>query len=82
MHDANVRQVPVLWIRYEDLCEDPEPHLHNIMRFMLGQKDLKDTNAERRIHEVLAKGKDATKVYALKDSTLDFNKQGKRYTPE
>ena len=60
MKDANLRKIPVLWIRYEDLVIDPEPHLKNIMRFMLGEKDISGTNAERRIKEVLAKGKGAT----------------------
>jgi hypothetical protein len=73
MRDANLRKVPVLWIRYEDLVEDPKPHLYNVMRFMLNEKDLAGTNAERRINEVLAKGKEATQVYSLKSNTLFFN---------
>jgi len=40
---------------------------------MLNEKDLAGTNAERRINEVLAKGKEATQVYSLKSNTLFFN---------
>ena len=46
----------MLFIRFEDLVMDPEPQLYNLMRFMLGKKDLTGTNAERRIKEVVAMG--------------------------
>ena len=49
MHDAKHRQVPMIFVRFEDLVRDPEPELYNMMRFLLGEKDLTDTNAERRI---------------------------------
>jgi len=81
MRDANLRKVPVLWIRYEDLVEDPKPHLMNLMRYMINLKDLTGTNAERRVQEVLDKGKEATQVYSLKDNTLRFNTKGKMYSP-
>lgn len=81
MRDANLRKVPVLWIRYEDLVEDPKPHLENLMRYMINEKDISGTNAERRVQEVLDKGKEATQVYALKSNTLFFNTQSKRYSP-
>ncbi len=52
------------------------------MRFILNLDDLTGTNAERRVQEVLAKGKGATQSYSLKDSTLKFNSNGKRYKDE
>ena len=51
----------------------------NIMRFLLGQRDLTGTNAERRVKEVIAKGASATIVYDLKEGTSKFNSNGKRY---
>ena len=48
---------------------------------MINTKDISGTNAGRRVQEVLDKGKEATQVYALKDNTLFFNTQGKRYSP-
>jgi len=57
MDDAKLKRVPVLFIRFEDLVSDPETQLMNIMRFLLGQRDLSGTNAERRVKEVIAKGK-------------------------
>ena len=62
---------------------DPEPELYNIMRFLLGVDDLTGTNAERRIKEVISMGHKATQgTYQLKQSTLKFNSQEKRYTEE
>ena len=52
------------------------------MRFLLGQKDLSGTNAERRVKEVIAKGSAATQVYDLKEGTKKFNANGKRYNAE
>lgn len=54
LNQAKFRNVPMLFIRFEDLVMNPEPELYNLMRFFLGTKDLKGTNAERRIKEVLA----------------------------
>lgn len=54
LKDAKFRDVPMLFIRFEDLVTNPEPELYNIMRFILGIKDLSGTNAERRIKEILA----------------------------
>ena len=56
MDDAKMRRVPTLFVRFEDLVMDPETHLGNILRFMLGVRTLKGTNAERRLKEVIAMG--------------------------
>lgn len=80
MDDAKLRKVPVLFIRFEDLVMDARPELENMMRFLLGVKDLTGTNAERRINEVLAMGAAATQTYTLKDSTKRNNANAHRYT--
>lgn len=82
MRDAKFREVPILFIRFEDLVMNPQPELYNIMRFMLGVKDLTGTNAERRIKEVIAMDASATQTYALKDSTKKNNANAHRYTPQ
>ena len=79
MDDAKLKKVPVLFIRFEDLVSDPEAQLTYIMRYLLGQKDLTGTNAERRIKEVMAKGESATKIYDLKEGTKKFNANAQRY---
>ena len=60
MQDARHRKVPILFIRFEDLVMNPEPELCNLMRFMLGTRDLQGTNAERRVKEVIGLGSQAT----------------------
>ena len=49
MLDAKARDVPMLFVRYEDLMLNPEPELRNIMKFLLDLPDLTGTNAERRV---------------------------------
>ena len=80
MRDAKLREVPTLFLRFEDLVADPEPQLYQLMSFMLGRRDLEGTNAERRIKEVLSMGAKATETYALKDSTRRQNANLHRYT--
>ena len=82
MDDAKLRQVPVMFVRFEDLVMNPEPELYNMMSFLLGKRDLTGTNAERRIKEVLAMGTKATETYSLKESTKRNNANVGRYTPE
>lgn len=82
MHDAKMKSLPVLFTRFEDLVENPKPELENIMKFLCNTTDITGTNAERRVHEVLAKGKDATVLYTLKDNTRALNTNAKRYTKE
>ena len=60
MRDARNREAPMLFVRFEDLVMNPEPELYNLMRFLLGIRDLSGTNAERRIKEVLAMDRKAT----------------------
>jgi len=69
MKDARMREVPIIFIRFEDLVKDPEPELNNLMRFFTHLDNLEGTNAQRRIKEVIAKGKSATQTYVLKDTT-------------
>ena len=52
------------------------------MRFLIGEKDLEGTNAERRVKEVVGMGRAATTVYPLKDTTYRLNSNAKRYTEE
>lgn len=63
----------MVWIRYEDLCTDPNAEYYDILSFFLGTADLEGTNAERRIKQVIEKGSKATQTYSLKDTTRKFN---------
>lgn len=57
---ARKRDVPTIFVRYEDLCMNSKPELEILMKFFTGLPDLRGTNAERRIEEVLALGEKAT----------------------
>jgi hypothetical protein len=82
MKDARMKRLPYLFTRFEDLVSNPEPELTNIMKFLLNVTDISETNAERRVKEVIAKGKDATLVYSIKDNTRQLGTNKKRYTKE
>lgn len=82
MFDAKMKKLPILFVRFEDLVLNPEPELTNIMKFLLNVTDITGTNAERRVKEVIAKGKDATVLYKLKDNTRQFFSNHGRYTKE
>jgi hypothetical protein len=60
MYHARKRDVPTIFVRFEDLLMNPKPELDLMMRFFTGLPQLKGTNAERRISEVIAMGKNAT----------------------
>ena len=52
------------------------------MSFLLNNSNLKGTNAERRIAQVIEKGTSATQAYKLKDTTGKLNAYRKYYTDE
>jgi hypothetical protein len=80
MLDAKLKRLPVLFLRFEDMVDDPQPSLENIMKFACNTTDIQGTNAARRVDEVIAKGKDATVLYKLKDNTRKMNTNLSRYT--
>lgn len=80
MKDAKLRRVPTLFIRFEDLILDPKPELENLCKFLLGERSLEGTNAERRVAEVLQLGTKATQTYNLKESTRKLDANRHRYT--
>ena len=82
MDEARQKKIPYLFVRFEDLVDDPKPQLELIMRYLLQMETLEGTNAQRRVDQVIAQGQSATKVYNLKDTTRTFNANRKFYTDE
>lgn len=80
--DAKFRRVPTVFVRYEDLVNDPRPELETLMKMIIGVNSLEGTNGDRRIDQVIAKGKDATKTYKLKDNTGKFNANAHLYSEQ
>ena len=49
MDEARRKKIPYLFVRFEDLIDDPKPQLELIMRYLLQMETLDGTNAKRRI---------------------------------
>ena len=81
-HCTQENRQPLYIVRYEDLVSQPKDTLMGLMSFLLEQKDLTGTNIERRIEQVLSKGKGAATTYQLKDTTGQFDQHLSKYTPE
>jgi len=72
--------IPILWVRFEDLVDNPKESLCDLSRFFLNIQDIKGTNAERNVERVISKGKKATQTYDLKEKQQRFNKSRGLYT--
>ena len=77
--DAKFKRVPTVFVRYEDLVNNPRPELEVLMKMIIGVNDLTGTNADRRIDDVIAKGSKATQTYSLKSNTGKFNANAHLY---
>ena len=73
---------PLYIVRYEDLVREPKDTLMGLMSYLFEQRDLSGTNLERRIDEVVAKGKSAATTYRLKSTTGQFDVHASKYSPE
>lgn len=52
------------------------------MKFLLDTDDLRGTNCERRIEQIMGMGKEAGNAYALKPTTGKANANRGKYTDE
>ena len=67
--DEIAPNIPVYFLRYEDLKLKPEPVLIELFRFLLDADSLQGTLCERRIKEVAALGFSTKTAYALKSTS-------------
>ena len=81
-HCNKENQNPIYIVRYEDLVDNPREQLEGIYKFLLDLDDLKGTNAERRLDQIMAMGADAAKTYQTKKTTGKFNAHRDKYTDE
>ena len=70
-----------MFLKFEELRQDPREHLFDVMRFLLCKKDLSGSYVEHRIEEVLAWGHEVTRSYAVKATDGKFNAID-RFSPE
>ena len=64
--EAREKKIPIYFLRYEDLTDDPLPNLIEAFKFILGVDSIEGTNVERRIKEVVEQGTSKTRIYNMK----------------
>lgn len=74
-------EVPTYFVRFEDLIMSPRDTLLGLFSFLLDSADLRGSNLERRLDEVMQLGHSATTTYTLKQTTTKFNAHVDKYTP-
>jgi len=69
MAEVKAAKYPVYMIRYEDIITDKQSTLEGIMKFNLNLTDIEDTNAQRRVAEIVKLGNKAGIPYLLKTTS-------------
>ena len=86
MLDSVAKQVPVFFLRYEDLMSNSKQTLEQIFCFLLEVESVEGLNIQRRIDEVCNLGHSATVTYAQKvdvnKAKILFNRNISSYTTE
>lgn len=79
-----VPQVPVYFIRYEDMVLDPQTNLEKLFCFILGKESIKGLNIEKRIESIIQMGHGASVAYEQKAQKMGikFNKNIDKFTAE
>ena len=74
-------EIPVYFIRYEDMVLNPAPVLCELFRFILGVESIEGTVVEKRINDYVAKGSTSASVYKLKaDPKANLSRNRGMYT--
>ena len=71
---------PIYFVRYEDLILDKVNTLMGLFRFLLEIDQVKGTNIETRIKQVIQQGDESSQLYKLKESTLKLNYNKQSFT--
>lgn len=74
-------ELPILFVRYEDLSIEPEKVLSELFCFILGLESIKGKNIEHRIKDAI-KNEHLTWVYKRKGINKQFNENIHRFSPE
>ena len=71
MHKLLEPVSPTYYVRYEDMCLNPEPVLRELFRFLLEVPSIEGTVVEKRILDYCAKGNAAASSYKLKANPVE-----------
>lgn len=79
-----IKDVPVYYIRYEDLYMNPQKTLEEVFCFLLDLSSIEGLNIQQRITEVVSMGHSASVIYAqkVKDRATTFNRNIGEFSPE
>ena len=76
-------EIPVYYLRYEDLVLNPEPVLCELFRFLLSVESIEGTVIEKRIQDYVAVGSTSAKTYELKaDPKKNLSRNAHMYSEE
>lgn len=59
------RNVPVFFVRFEQLLAEPQKTLEEVFRFLLDSKDVENTVVQRRIKDVVAMAPEDIQIYPV-----------------
>ena len=72
--------MPVYFVRFEDLLQNPRKNLNEVFGFILSKRNLSGSVCEQRIDEVLAMGAQANTLYTVKKGGGGILKNLYRYS--
>ena len=76
------RNVPVYFVKYEEMLAEPKATLRSIFKFLLNEQNINGTVIEKRINEVIEQGKEGTHVYKMKKENPLYPKSEDWFTEE
>ena len=82
VHTVMKAKVPVHFVRYEDLVNEPNKILGDLFAFLLDVDSIEGTVVEQRIAALAADGNEKNTIYQVKDNSQKFNKSAYRYDDE
>ncbi len=74
------KELPVYFIRYEDLVAKQNETLHKTLEFLLGVESISGTYIEKRINDYLTAEKESSHVYKPRSGKINANQ--KHFSPE
>lgn len=81
MDAAKNQDVPIFFVRFEDLLVEPKQQLTEVFKFILSSPSLVGTAVEKRISEIVEVG-NACLLYKLRPGGGSMNKHADKFTEE
>lgn len=82
MQEIKSRNVPCVFLKFEELRNEPRESLREVFSFLLDIDDITGTVIEKRIDDVIAMGHSATVAYKLKPKPKAYKTARDMFTKE